>query len=138
MHRADTVCDRINVRSATRNEARNLVASTDCTGHSLEKVIVGAAIVARDAHVATRLAGMSEAVDGALSGALSRLGSLDDPEDIGRTLDNLGALADDDGPVAAALERRLVDDPEVVELADERGFSIKKARAVHWGDECDE
>ncbi|MFC7026824.1 hypothetical protein ACFQJ5_03255 [Halomicroarcula sp. GCM10025324] len=138
MHRADTVCDRLNVRSATRNEARKLVASTDCTGHSLEKVITGAAIVARDAHVATRLVQASEAVDEPLSGALRRLDALDDPEDVGRTLDNLAALVDDDGPVATILERRLVDDPAVVELAEEYRFSVDNARAVHWGGDDDE
>ncbi|MFC3477659.1 hypothetical protein [Halobacterium litoreum] len=137
MHRADTVCDRLNVRSATRNETRQIVARTDCTGHSLEKVITGAAIVARDAHVATRLAQASESVDEPLSGALRRLDSLDDREGVGQTLDNLAALADDDGPLAALLERRLVDDPAVVELAEEYGFSIENARAVHWEGEDD-
>lgn len=137
MHRTDTVCDRINARSATRNETRNLVASTDCTGHSLEKVIVGAAIVARDDHVATRLARMAEAVEEPMSAALRRLDGLDGRGDIGQTLDNLAALAPSDGPVESLLSRRLVNNDEVLELADEHGFDIENARAVHWDDSDD-
>lgn len=141
----ELVCDELGVPSAVRSDARTLAAGVDGTGHCLEKVALGAVLVADDRFHAREVARMN--VDGPLSQAIERLQG----DVTAREIDTiLNLLEDTDGHerVHAALDSRLKRSEAAAEMAtvtrvDDDGaeieisFKLNDAKAIYYGGETD-
>lgn len=124
VHRVSTAADEIGVDGATENRARLLVAGVDAgPGHPVEKVVGGALVVARDRHVAERLAALN--VDEPLGEQLDGLTDLA-PGERFRALNALATVADCDA-VQSVLSRRLTSLDSFTEWADAEGVAVADA-----------
>lgn len=109
------------VPSATINEARTLASAVDATGHSLEKVAIGAIVVANDRHIAEKV--RRSDVDSAVADVFE--GSLSDAE----TNTALNLLEDAE-TLPKLFQRRLKSRDDVVEYLKDCDFSIVDAMGV--------
>lgn len=125
----ERVCNKLDTPPAVRAEARTLASSADGTGHSLEKVALGAVLVAQDRFLANRLVGAD--VDGPLQEAITRLsGDVGDHE-----IDTILNLLEGEESLAGVFRRRLKRREDVVELADRHDFKLNNAKAVFYSDD---
>ncbi|WP_151098903.1 MULTISPECIES: hypothetical protein [unclassified Haloarcula] len=113
------------VPSATINEARTLASGVDGTGHSLEKIAIGAILIANDRHIAEKV--RRSDVDSAVADVFE--GSLSDAE----TNTALNLLEETE-TLPKLFQRRLKRRDDVVEYLKDCDFSIVDAMGVFYDD----
>lgn len=125
----ESLCDRLGAKSAVRSTARTLIAGANGRGHTLEKMALGAVLVADDCFLANRVARLN--LDGPMAQATAALEG--DPAD-GRVVRTLNVLEGfDDEALQGILSKRLKRREDVAELAE--GFKLSDAQAVYFGDD---
>ncbi|RKS83581.1 hypothetical protein BDK61_2969 [Haloarcula quadrata] len=113
------------VPSATINEARTLASAVDATGHSLEKVAIGAIVVANDRHIAEKV--RRSDVDSAVADVFE--GSLSDAE----TNTALNLLEDAE-TLPKLFQRRLKGRSDVQSYVEDCDFTVQSAMGVFYDD----
>jgi hypothetical protein len=129
LNAVELVCDELDVPPAVRAEARTLVASADGRGHCIEKVSLGAVLVAHDRFLRNKV--VRADVDGPLSEATERLQTAESDREIDTILNVLEGTDALEGVFARRMKRW----DDVEELADCNGFKLNHAKAVHYSDE---
>ncbi|WP_155120764.1 hypothetical protein [Haloarcula sp. K1] len=121
----DRIAAEFSIPSATRNEARTLASAVDGTGHSLQKVALGAILVANDKHIAEKAqraeidSTVADVFEGSLSNAETNtaLNLLEDAE----TLPKL-------------FQRRLKGRGDVQSYVEDCDFTVQSAMGVFYDD----
>jgi len=120
------ICDELGAPPAVRSEARTLVASANGRGHCIEKVALGAVLVADDRFLRNKVARAD--VDGPLSEATERLQTTESDREIDTILNLLEGQESLEGVFARRMKRW----DGVEELADRYGFKLSDAKAVFY------
>lgn len=120
------MADELGATSAVRSEARTLVASADGRGHCIEKVALGAVLVADARFLRSKV--VRADVDGPLQEAIERLeGDVSD-----REIDRILNLLEGTDALSGAFRRRMKRWEDVADMADHHGFKLNDAKAVHY------
>jgi hypothetical protein len=120
------VCDELGTPPAVRSESRRLVAAADGQGHSLEKIALGAVLVADDRFLRNNV--VRAAIDGPLQKAIDQLeGDVSD-----REIDKILNLLEGQESLSGVFRRRMKRWGDVADIADRNGFSLNNAKAVHY------
>lgn len=130
------VCDEIvydeldvnmDVPSAVRSDARTLASGVDGTGHCLQKIAIGAVLVADDRFLARKL--VRAEVDGPLQNAIERLECGVGDDEIDTALN----LLESEASLSDLFRRRLKRNESVAVIADRNNFKLNDAKAIFYG-----
>ncbi|MDL0140341.1 hypothetical protein PNP85_12590 [Halobacterium salinarum] len=120
------VADEIGAEPAVRSEARTLVASADGRGHCIEKVALGAVLVADDRFLRNKV--IRADVDGPLQEAIERLeGDVSD-----REIDTILNLLESDETLSDVFRRRMKRWEAVAKIAERNDFKLNHAKAIFY------